>query len=462
MDSIVNTFTKGYYFTFRGDDSVIRDKLSLMFQLLDKRTGGAPRKLTDPFPILRKFNFALQANDKEEAEKQIQLLERYRLLDPRNILFIRIELLAHFERWNEIINHRQIDDLIMASRPSGITESLIRSVFQVYLSRHINDVESLKTVFREEVWPQYQSLYHVRGSLAHPETLISFMLRAVDPETPQYELQHDLLVAGKGTKVESLLLALAQSGEVIKKTEIGSPSLEVAKSIADRGQFEEALAIALNLNSSVEQIQLLLLCAFEIQDFKVDKQVVDKVSHLKEEDWQSILTSRQLRVCYEYLSPYLQFSFDLDIPARLPVNWNEWLERYNEFGRSAALELAKRGFGEWGRTNFLHSEEERETFLKHLRRDTEAEKEALPYLIRYLEKDPKWPRSELKEVYLEIHRHLLTGMQGDSSEMKLAATWSEALVQIGLSSLQYNQLFEQLSSAWKRNASTKFLDMLYP
>lgn len=465
MDSLVNTFSNGNYFTFRGNDSFIRDKLTLMFQLLDKRTGTTPRKPNDPFPILRNFNFALQADDKEEAEKQIQLLERYRLLDPRNILFIRIELLAHFERWKEIIDHRQIEDLIKASRPSGITESLIRAVFQVYLSQHINDVEALKTVFREEVWSQYQSLYRARGSLAHPDTLISFMLRAVDRETPQYELQRDLLVAGKGTEVESILLALAQSDEVVRKTETGSKgllSLDEAKSIAERGQFDEALTMVLKLPYSKEQIQLLLLCAFELQDFKVDKQVAEKIAHLSEMDWQSILISRQMRVCYEYLSPYLQFDFDLDISTRLPINWNEWLERYNELGRSTALELAKRGFGEWERSNFLHSEAEKEIFIKNLRRDTEAEREAIPYLIRYFENDPEWPRSELKEVYLEIHRLLLTGMQGDSSEMKLSATWSEVLVRIGLSSLQYRQLFEILSNAWRSNASTKFLDMLYP
>ncbi|MCW3795381.1 hypothetical protein OM416_27620 [Paenibacillus sp. LS1] len=464
MDQIVNTFSNGYYFTFRGNDSIIRDKASLMFQLLDKKTGKSSGRPNEPYPMLRNFELALQANEKDEAERQIQLLERYRLLDPRNILFMRIEFLAHFEFWKEIIEHPQHEDLIKASRPSRITQSLIRAVFHVYLYQHINDVEILKTTFREEVWPQYQSLYRARGSLIHPETLISFMLRAVDTDTPQIEMQRDILAVGKGTEIESILLELVHSDEFNDKKEpvdTGIPSLVEAKSLADRGRFEQAIAIALNLPSSKEQIQIMLLCAFELQDFMIDKQVASAVTHLDEAEWHSILTSRQIRVYYEYLIPYLQIDNTLNLSTRLPINWNEWLERYKDLGRFTAVELAKRGFGDWGREDFLQNEVEIDRFLENLRRDTEAEREALPYIIRYFENDPAWPRPKLKEVYLEIHRRLLMDMQGDSYEMRLATSWSETLVRLGLSSIQYRQLFEQLSYGWKNYSSINFFEMLY-
>lgn len=466
MNTVVNTFTNGYYFSFRGNDTLISEKLNLMFQLLDRKSGKSTMYPKEPYPILRDFQFALQANEREEAEKQIQLLERHRLLDPRNILFTRIELFAHFEEWKEIINHPQMEDLMKASRPSRVTESMIRAVFHVYLNQHINNVEYLIKEFREKVWPQYQMLYRTRGSLVHPDTIISFMLRAVDPDTPQPELQRSLLAIAKGTEIEPTILSIISSkGDVNNRESIITTlpaTLEHAKLLADRGKFDQSLEIALQLPLSKDQIQLMLLCAFELQDHTLDKQVASKVASLGEVEWQSILTNRQIRVCYEHLTPYLQINSGLGISTGTPTDWNEWLERYTELGKATAIELARRDLSKWEETDSFMNTKKLERFINNLKHDTEASREAVPYLIRYLESDPKWPRPDLKEVYLEIHRRILKDMQGGSSEMKLSSAWSETLIRLQLNPYQYRQLFEQLSIGWENHASTKFLEILYP
>ncbi|WP_438447068.1 hypothetical protein [Gorillibacterium sp. sgz5001074] len=468
-DPIVEEFTRGHFFTFRGDENTIGEKVKLMFQLQEVRPERLSQIPKDPFQILHSFELAIQARDEGHAKDQIDLLERYRLIDPRNALFMRIEMMSSFERWQDIVHHPQMEDLLKASRPSRITESLIRAVYRFYLDGHKNDPEMLTNKFLEVVWPQYQSLYRVRGALTHPDTLISFMLRAVHPDMPLSDMQDELLLAGLGSEAESILHSLFDSAK-IRGSSSATPgsTFQEARILTERGQYEEAFAIVSKLEYSIEKIQLMLLCAFEIQDLRVDKCVVDVISRLSEDELRSVLSSRQLKVCYTYLFPNTEVENQTirTTPIQIPTNWNEWFDRLQELEPQMAHDLAKRGVTEWDREGFLSNPTEVEILLSHLRNDSSQTQNVvgsvLPFLQRYLINDPKWPRQELKSIYTELHQRFLSRMQGVRSEMVIAAEWSERLLELGLTRLEYQKLFHELIEGWNRLASSDFLQILYP
>lgn len=468
MDSIANVFTNGHFFTFRGNDAQIGENLNLLFQLLQKRPDRRSQIPRDPYPLLRNFELALQAMDYEIAEAQINSLERYHLIDPRNALFMRIDLLTRFKRWEEILAHPQMDDLLKASRPARITEGIIRAVYAVHLKHLENDPEAMKENFSQVVWPQYQSLYRVRGSLSHPESLISFMLRAIDPASTLPDLRDELLLAGVGSNAEQLLKDLVKSTDMESKSAARSTNLSIAraKSLADQGRFEEAFTVASKLPVSKEQIQLMLVCAFEIQELTIDKQVAEAVSHLDEAERKSILTSRQLRACYEYLKTRLLMEPGTNQYIGIPGNWNEWFDCINDLDPYVAINLAKRGADEWARDGFLTNQDEIERILVHLRNHVTGGGEpldsSLPYLLRYFINDPKWPRIELKPVYTELHHYFLSRMRGIREEMKIAADWANLLLDMGLTVSEYKQLFKDLTLGWGKFASPDFLQALYP
>lgn len=470
QDANAQTFTGGYYFKFRGNDDVIGKKVQIMFRLLaerPKRTISVPKA---PGPLLRNFDLALQAGDFEMAEAQIANLIRYHLIDPRNALFMQIEMLTRFERWDSILKHHQMEDLLKASRPARVTEGIIRAVYAVHLLSLESNTRKIQDEFEEVVWPQYQSLFRVRGSLSHPHVLVCFLLRSMMKGHPLPALREEILAVGSGKPVEALLRSLAMVDEGARQDiQSHAITLEEVKELADQSRFDEAFAAAVQLDLSKEQIQLVLTCAYEIQDLAVDKQAIEVISRWTETDLSSILTTRHLKTCYEYLQPTTEKKFDSNLvsaAAPIPGTWNEWFEQLDSFDPNQAIVLARRGAMEWPREGFVDNSIEMESFISHLQKNIVTSQKILSqsivHILRYFVEDPFWPRTELKKVYAELHRLFLLIMQGAQEEMKIATDWSQSLISMGLAPPEYTRFMKDLNQAWCKFTSKEFLNVLLP
>ncbi|APB72491.1 hypothetical protein PPYC1_19865 [Paenibacillus polymyxa] len=471
QDENVRIFTNGHFFKFRGNDKAIGQKVQDLFRLLRERPERGVSIPTDPAPLLRTFELALQAGEHGLAEAQIVILERHNLIDPRNALFMRIEMLSRLNCWKEILIHPQMEDLLKSPRPARVTEGIIRAVYSEYLETLESDSEIMKKVFSEEIWPVYQSLFRVRGSLTHPHVLMCFMLRSVMPEEPMHELRNEILSLASGQAIEPLLRSLTNDSTSITETlEIAVFTLEEAKSLADNSRYEEAFKLAVQLPLSKEQIQLLLICAYELQDLTIDKQVVDLIFQSTTIiDWKSILTTRHLRTCFEYLYPLNDKKSNIqesNVSATLPGSWNEWFDKMEDFDLNQATMLARRGAVEWHRDGFLDNSAEMEKFKNFLKDGSKTTQDTLNlsmlYLLRFFSEDTQWPREELKDTYGELHRIFLSHMQGTSEEMKISSVWLRTLLNLGLPKDQYRSLFEDLTVTWRKYASREYFSTLVP
>lgn len=470
QDTNVRNFTNGHFFKFRGNDKAIGQKVQDLFRLLKERPERGVSIPTDPSPLLRTFELALQAGEHGLAETQIAILERYNLIDPRNALFMRIEMLSRLNCWQDILNHPQMEDLLKAPRPARVTEGIIRAVYVEYLEPLESDPESMTRVFREDIWPAYQSLFRVRGSLTHPHVLMCFMLRSIIPEEPLYELRNEILSLAAGQPIEPLIRSLTNKPDVLRMAlGVTAPTLEEAKSLADNSRYAEAFKLAVQFPPSKEQIQLLLICAYELQDLIVDKQVVDSISRSGIIDWQPILTTRHLQTCYEYLyslNDKKSNVHDSNVSNTLPGSWNEWFDKIEVIDLNQATVLARRGAVEWRRDGFLDNYAEMEKFKSYLKDDSKTTKDTLNlsmlYLLRFFSEDPLWPRGELKDTYGELHRIFLSHMQGTSEEMKISSVWLQTLLTLGLPQDEYRSLFEDLTQTWRKYASREYFSALVP
>ncbi|MFF2091287.1 hypothetical protein [Paenibacillus sp. NPDC058174] len=470
QDENVRNFTNGHFFKFRGNDKAIGQKVQDLFRLLRERPERGVSIPIDPSPLLRTFELALQAGEHGLAEAQIVILERYNLIDPRNALFMRIEMLSRLNCWQDILKHPQMEDLLKAPRPARVTEGIIRSVYSVYLEPLESDPESMKKVFSEEIWPEYQSLFRVRGSLTHPHVLTCFMLRSTMPEEPLHELHNEILTLVAGQPIEPLIQLLANRPiSITAPLGVTASTLEEVKALVDNSRYEEAFKLAVQFPLSKEKIQLLLICAYELQDLTVDKQVVDSISQSAIIDWQSILTTRHLRTCYEYLYPSNHKKTNINqsvVSGTLPGSWNEWFDKIEDIDLNQATVLARRGAVEWRRDGFLDNYTEMEKFNSFLKNRKKTTQDTLNlsmlYLLRFFSEDPQWPREELKDTYGELHRIFLSRMQGTPEEMKISSVWLYTLLSLGLPQDQYRSLFEDLTMTWRKYASREYFSALVP
>ena len=136
IDQAVDDFTAGRAYKFQGaDPSEIWRALGRMRKVWQRR---GSRERATPAPVgrvLRDFYMALNAGDASAAESALTDLREHYHLDGVNLLYLRVQLLANFLRWADLLALPEIPDLLRLRRPSAVTEALLRAVYHMHLAR---------------------------------------------------------------------------------------------------------------------------------------------------------------------------------------------------------------------------------------------------------------------------------------------------------------------------------------
>lgn len=123
VEAAVQELTQGNAFKFRGrQDSTgrsteLRNALSRMVKVLDRKTSGSYKAPRATGRVLRDFYTALRVSDRSAAEKELQYLRNQNRLDTLNLLFLRVQMLAELQAWNELLHLPELADLLQVRRP---------------------------------------------------------------------------------------------------------------------------------------------------------------------------------------------------------------------------------------------------------------------------------------------------------------------------------------------------------
>jgi hypothetical protein len=109
VEAAVYEFTGGAAVKFCGRDpdgraTAVWDALERMRRVSDRRVKRSAEIPRPTGRVLRDFYMALQAGDRLSAEKELQYLLDQHRLDALNLLFLRVQLLAELEQWNELLD----------------------------------------------------------------------------------------------------------------------------------------------------------------------------------------------------------------------------------------------------------------------------------------------------------------------------------------------------------------------
>lgn len=430
-----------------------------------RRTSEYPRPTGR---VLRDFYMALQAKDRISAEKELQyLLEQHRL-GALNLLFLRVQLLAELEKWQELLDLPELPQLLQIRRPFAVTQALLVAVYCTQLQHFENNnaPASAAAYFGEVVFPRYGNLLTVRGSNKRPEVLKLFMLLAVSGNPTRPDLRDQLLAVSDLNPLDTRYLQQLAALLGDPTPEYPTDPIKRAEQWLKAGNYESAFAVLGQISPSPGQVFLLLRCAYELQTLEAENLVIQVFEQLSSEDKATILSSRWNR---DYLTKLQGISCpvagEMSAPELIPTNWIEWFSQVAKNPNwERALQVARQGSMEWDVNTLLNDPTAIKQFTQ-LQQQVFAEAEtvlhnALPYLLAFFQKDEKFPRPEFKQLYRLLLELLVFSTDGADADLSLLNDLAIALFTLGSNEIQYNEIVEYILELWNNFAAPKKIDWI--
>ena len=454
IEAAVLGLTNGLAFKLTGprekdDPKAIWTALQLMSRVASRRP---LRDLEVPRPtgrVLRDFYMALRAGNAASADSFLHYLAERNRLDPINILFLRVQAFAELANWTAIVAQPELPDLLQMRRPLSVTEALMRAVYHVELERFEQPPDPAAAVahFRSSVLPQYGGLLTRRAGVRAPAALKLLMLLAVGGEPPNPTLRDELLVAAGLVERDQAFLQLLAQQFTVSATVTPSDALAAAVDAATHGDYDDALAAALEASPSVMRTRLLLQCAYELQTLAVERHAVAAVDALDGEQRADVLRSRHHREIYQaFVASNTQAMKALSPDTLVPSDWIAWLARVeNDDGWESALDVARRGSTEWLISDLSGSPGSSQRLAKKLTEmgNVEVVQDALPHLLSFLQRDDAWPRREFVSVYVAMMEVLALTSTGSEDDLTEFYELSEAVLSFGPNARLYADFVEQ-------------------
>ncbi|MBE9200064.1 MULTISPECIES: protein DpdD [unclassified Nodularia (in: cyanobacteria)] len=466
VELAVYEFTGGAVFKLSGQAKDVWEALERMRRVSDRRV---KRVIEIPLPtgrVLRDFYMALQAGDRMAAENSLQYLIDQHRLDALNLLFLRVQLLAELEQWNELLTLPELGNLLQVRRPFAVTQALLRAVYRTEL-QHFEDNNapgSAVAYFQEVVFPRYNNLFAVRAGSKIPEVLKLFMLLAVGGEPAKPTLRDELLAISEVEETHrSYLQRLAALLKDATPDNPGDP-LQQAEQLSKDGDFDQAFSLLCDSPPSKEKVRLLFQCAYELGTLAVEKAALQAFDALTADEQTALL---KVRWNQDFLTQLWgseeNTTKDTPTAEAVPTSWLEWLLQLDkEPNWERALYTARQGSAEWDVTSLLMQPQAVADFDELL--DQVASKaesvlhNALPHLLAFFQKDEHFPRCEFVMLYHSLLELLVLSTQGGDADLILFNDLAIALLTLGVETGKYTEIIEYALELWNRFNSPKKVD----
>ena len=301
----------------------LRNALNRLRFVWGKRPIGRPTRFRTTEELLRDFHASLTNLDESSSDKWLQELKDGGRLSAENLLFLQIERLATFGRWEELFLHPQWSLLRQLRRPRQVTARMIEAIYQVKLAPFIERKEPAEAVafFRDKVLPENGAIFRNRGQANSRPVLLAFILAAAAGEQPQRDKIIGLLSNIPEATPErffgqSVLALISEGVEKLKGKE-----LEFAKRAVANNDYDGAWELLKKLTPSVDTVRLMLVCAYEFDTLEAAETVNSSLQTIGEQSSALVFkNNRTVLRNWDELKKRLKQS-----PP--PTDWESWLKR---------------------------------------------------------------------------------------------------------------------------------------
>lgn len=461
VERAIQEYTRGKALRFRGKDRAIRTRVSKMHQVRALREPHATEKDLGTGVVLRRFNMALVADDRTEAEKQIQYLQKRGLLDPANIRYLQIRMRAAFEAWEEIVQFEDLSKLVEdASHPLPVRRALLQGVYHTHFDSYEKqgDPEGALEHYKEMVQPEYGPLFAVRSSMQAPEVLKAFMMKAVSGEATDEDLRAELKNVADQTGLDDPFLeALAELGVGTEGLSIVENPISEAMKAWSKGDADTAFRLLQQAEPSSKKGECLVLVHGNLQSPNVEQELEDTLTDLPSEERKEL--AQEHSICRHVIES-----------AGLPSGWRHWLSRvregdYEESGQEASRHADKISEN-WHPQRVLSTEGALEELVQQVRNaPIEGNSglmisQALPHLLKSLQKDPEYPRSTFQDLYGSVLERIPYSSDLTQSDFDVYRDLAEVRLSYGVTEDTYWEILEGAETLWKEAGSRRRIDWL--
>ena len=404
--------------------------------------------------LLRDFHTALVNKDDSSSETWLQELRDGGRLSAENLLFLQVERLAAFGRWEELFLHPQWSLLRQLRRPRQVTARMIEALCLVKLIPFVdrNDAQGVIKYVRETVLPENGALFRNRGQACSQHILLAFYLTAAASETPQRDRVEKLLLqipepTPERRFAESVFSFIAEA--TTKPKESG---LELARRAIANNDYEAAWEILQSIPPSVDSTRMLLICAYEFDSVEAAQVVNTTLESLVERDRSLVFTNnRGILRNWEELKKRLTQTPD-------PTDWESWLEQLDlKSDWTEAISVASAGASMWSLDIYRGNPNRVGKFADRLFVDRSdparrSLRSALPHLASFFIPENQG-LSEYRPIYCNLL--MLTSLNDDfgTEDFQFVETLLEAIFEAGVTRQIYQDAVQSCTEIWETHGS---------
>lgn len=456
----------------------VRSQLLLMRSLRDRHPDRTTQLVRPVGRLLRDLEMALVVRNEPSAWQCLDDLRARGRLSSHNLAFLKIRVLAVFERWHDILALPETNSLVTIRRPSNVTHALVKAVYNTSFVEYekAHDVGACVERYRE-LEPTFGTLFRARGESRDPTVIKAFLVRSVAARPTRFETVRALVdefPAGDSGRewvdeVATFASSLADAVTVATPPTPALSYLEKARFACESEDYDLAFQLLAECEPTPLVVRQLLACAIEIDSLEATRSSLAYLEHCSDEVRNAALSMRAYRKMWEDLNQRVVLKEPQQPTEEIPTGWIPWIERLNRSGAwDSAVEIARHGVSEWRSDEFRVDPPRISLFAGLLvasrPRDGETVlRNVLPEMLTHF-LPAGAPVREFKPIYLNLAYVLALDDSINADDLAALATLAEAILESAPSASQqaganeFQELLDTLEAAWNHVAAPRYVD----
>lgn len=437
--------------------------LARMASLAERTPMPSPER-SERAGSMRAFYLNLRAGDRAAAELELRRLEAVVEWTEDNLLGLRVELLAAFGAWRELLGLPELLQLTSARRTPAITRAVLRAFYQERIARHEEAglFGLARDVFQAEVRPVVDRLLAVRTGLEDPAARRLLAYRAaVDGD----DVTRAALLAEADDDERTAMAAIFATDPTPAPATPATPPADpiaAARFRYDEGEVDSAYRLAADAPPGADRAELLFYCAEVIGTLDACTLAIGAFLELPTTDRERLDRKRHLRLLRQRIEASVAAKPAVPVETP-PGGWPELFERIDQPGNLDLCAIARRAADEWPIDHLSRNDIDR--LIDALYKNDSGDRrrillDLLPHLLGAVQRVREGSSVNLQALRVAVFDLLLLTHDYQPAGLKLVHDTAADLLAGGVTSDEYRQLVGGIVGVWQGDPSKGMLPWL--
>lgn len=457
-----------FIFFLRPLDIAARDSIAQALKTylgLLRRRPDIPDRTQRPFGKIRaEFDRALLAGNEADALQLRDELVASGRVDAEQHKYLEIRMLAGLGRQHQLARDSHLLKSVLGlALPAQIVADVVEALYVTFIAPVENnqDVETILTVFRNDIARQFGPLFKERKGIRQPNVLKAFLLYELAQEEPNVARCEAIAAAYPANEGRELVEYWAD--RLAGPPPPRADSFELTRQALADEDYELALSLSFDGLPQSWVYPTMLRCAVELDDAEVTEHVLAAVSKVPEED-RATWSKRDIKRMQQLLEETSGGGETHQPPKVRPdADWLSWV-RFVEAGNydQPPLNILNDGLARWAVESYATDTvacHELADKIGNARGNAEQVfRDAFTQLVDFFVDRPASPVRGFVPIYIMLLRTVAWNGVVSANELELASTVLQALLSLGPSKEDYVEALDAYTEILNTNNAPGNID----